>query len=78
MGRQSPEIKIRDLAAIVADVVDRNVILKDGEDTCGSPERRCPDMTKTTDTTGYEAKVDIADGVTKTYEWYRANHFERE
>jgi UDP-glucose 4-epimerase len=42
----------------------------------GSPSRRCPNMDKLEQLTGYRAKITPEEGVKLTYEWYRENVFE--
>ena len=44
----------------------------------GSPRRRCPDMTKAIQVTGYRASVDLETGIRRTYDWYRGNVFNGE
>ena len=44
--------------------------------TPGSPERRCPDMSKTAALTGYSGRVSLDEGLQRTYDWYLRNVFE--
>jgi nucleoside-diphosphate-sugar epimerase len=76
VGRESPEIRIGDLAEMVLNVVGRELAIEPQPPTPGSPVRRCPDMTKTTGVTGYTAQVDLEQGLADTYGWYRQNVFE--
>ena len=76
IGKQTPEIPIGDLAQIVIEVVDRRLEIEPLPEHPGSPARRCPDMTRTTEVTGYTARVSVEDGVRDTYDWYRPNVFE--
>ena len=76
LGKQSPEIRIRDLADIVAATAGGKVTPVDGEDHPGSPARRGPDMSKTTSLIGYESQVSLEEGVQKTFDWYKANVFD--
>jgi UDP-glucose 4-epimerase len=71
VGTQSPEITIGRLAEIILEVVGRQLEVEPLPATQGSPGRRCPDMTKTTRLTGYEARVRLEEGVRDTYSWYR-------
>ena len=76
VGVQSPEMTIGDLATLLMGVVGRDLTIVPGETTPGSPHRRCPDMAHTIGVTGYEPSVSLTDGVTRTYDWYRARVFE--
>lgn len=75
VGRQEPEVRIEDLARLVIEVVGRDLEVVGKPATAGSPERRAPDMTKTSGLTGYTAQVDLEDGVRRTYDWYAENVF---
>ena len=77
VGNEDDEFTISDLAHIILDVVGRDIKIKPLPPTPGSPERRCPDMTKTFDVTGYRTKHMLNDGIKKTFDWYRHNIFER-
>ncbi|MBN2288957.1 MAG: hypothetical protein JXQ83_06450 [Candidatus Glassbacteria bacterium] len=46
--------------------------------TEGSPQRRCPQMSKAMALTGYRSGVGLEEGVRRTYEWYKANVCEGE
>jgi nucleoside-diphosphate-sugar epimerase len=76
VGKQEPEISIGDLAELIVEVVGRRLEIEPLEPHPGSPARRCPDMTKTTEVTGYVAQMSVEDGVRDTYDWYRRNAFE--
>jgi UDP-glucuronate decarboxylase len=39
----------------------------------GSVPRRCPDLIRLREITGYEPAVALEDGVRSTYSWYREN-----
>ena len=77
VGSERPEVRIGDVAELVVQTVGRQLEIAPLEPTPGSPTRRCPDMSKTTALTGYEAQVQLADGVSQTYDWYRENVFAR-
>jgi nucleoside-diphosphate-sugar epimerase len=76
VGTQSPEIAIGELASLIVKIVGKDLEIVPLPPTPGSPERRCPDMSKMTALTGYEPKVVLAEGVKRTYEAYRADVFE--
>lgn len=71
VGAQTPEIRIDDLATQIIKVVGRNVKIAPQPPTPGSPPRRCPDMQKATRLLGYSAKTGLAEGLERTYAWYR-------
>jgi UDP-glucose 4-epimerase len=76
VGKQEPEIRIGDLAELIVQVVGRRLEVEPLPPHPGSPERRSPDMTRTSKVTGYVARMPIEDGVRDTYDWYRANVFD--
>ncbi len=76
VGKQKPEIPIGELAELIVEIVGRRLEIEPLETHPGSPARRCPDMTRTSEVTGYVAGMSIEDGVRDTYEWYRRNVFE--
>lgn len=76
IGRESPEVTIGELAALVVSVVGRDIEIVPLPATAGSPERRCPDMRKTVELTGYEPRAELEEGIRRTYEAYRAEFFE--
>ena len=76
VGSQRPEVSIGELADIVISVVGKDLKVVSREATPGSPERRCPDMTKTIRLTNYEPQVSLDEGVRRTYEAYRTRVFE--
>jgi UDP-glucose 4-epimerase len=76
IGSQGPEIAIGDLAQVIVRVVGKRLTIQAQPATPGSPRRRCPDMTRTTRLTGYQARVPLEEGVRRTWEWYRPIVFE--
>ena len=75
VGRQEPEIFIGDLAKIVVDVVGKNITIVAQPDTLGSPERRCPDISRVFSKIDYAPLVGLEEGIRKMFEWYRTNVF---
>jgi UDP-glucuronate decarboxylase len=75
VGNQSPEVSIGELAALVADVVGKELRIVPRPATPGSPARRCPDMTETRRLTAYTPEIDLRTGVQLTYVWYAPNVF---
>lgn len=76
IGNGAEEVRIGDVARCVLDVTGRGDLSIDARPaTPGSPVRRLPDMTRTREVTGYEARVSLADGVRRTWDWYRDHVF---
>jgi nucleoside-diphosphate-sugar epimerase len=75
IGTQRPEVRIGELADLIVRVVGRKLEVEPLPATPGSPLRRCPDMSKTAELTGYVAGVGLEEGVRDTYDWYRQNLF---
>ena len=71
VGRQSPEITVGELAREVLRVTGRQLRIVPQPATAGSPRRRCPDMSRTQARTGFSAQVSLAEGLSRTYDWYR-------
>ena len=78
VGNEGAEVSMEELARVVARVVGKELRVVRGLDTPGSPRRRCPDMSKTGRLTGVRAGFDLADGVSRTYDWYGSFAFDRE
>jgi nucleoside-diphosphate-sugar epimerase len=75
VGTEQPEIRIGELADLVVRVVGKELVVGPLPPTAGSPLRRCPDMSKTAELTGYTSRVGLEEGVRQTYDWYRENLF---
>ena len=75
VGNQTPEIEMGGLADIVLRTVGRKLHVVPRPATPGSPPRRCPDMSKTTEVTGFVPRVSLADGIARTFRWYVDNVF---
>lgn len=75
IGNDQEEIKMIDLAKLMFKIFGwepKSLDVK--EAPVGSVIRRCPDISKIKKLTGYSVKVSLADGLKKTYEWYRKNN----
>jgi nucleoside-diphosphate-sugar epimerase len=75
IGSRGPEMAIGELARIILQVTGKNLTIDSRPATPGSPARRCPDMTKTTALTGYQAQVGLEEGIAHTYDWYKRHVF---
>ena len=75
IGNESPEISIEELAKKIIKIVGKDLAINPKPVTAGSPARRCPDMSKTLETTGYKPQIDLIAGLQKTFDWYKTNVF---
>ena len=75
LGAEAPEVPIGEVAALIARVVGKTLTIAPQPATPGSPERRCPDMSRMAELTGYRARVSLEDGVRRTWDWYRDTVF---
>jgi UDP-glucose 4-epimerase len=73
VGAEGPEVSIGELAEMVLATVGRRLEIEPLPPHPGSPERRCPDMSKTTRLTGYSAQMPLEEGLRRAYDWYRQN-----
>tara|TARA_Y100000389_G_scaffold205091_1_gene263032 strand:- start:26841 stop:27827 length:987 start_codon:yes stop_codon:yes gene_type:complete len=71
IGNQDEEISIINLTKTIATILEKNIEIKTLPDVAGSPKRRCPDIAKIISMTGYSPKVNLIDGIKKTYDWYK-------
>ena len=76
LGAGAPEVTIGHLATLVAQVVGKELTIVPLPPTPGSPSRRQPDMSLAAAVTGFRAQVDLEEGVTRTFDWYREHLFE--
>jgi nucleoside-diphosphate-sugar epimerase len=75
LGAAEPEVAIGELARLIVSTVGKRLEIVPLPETPGSPPRRCPDVTRTRELTGYEARVGLESGVARTYDWYRRHVF---
>lgn len=75
IGNESPEISIEELAKNIIKIVGKDLAINPKSVTAGSPSRRCPDMSKTLETTVYKPQIDLITGLQKTFDWYKTNVF---
>ncbi|MDB5510707.1 MAG: NAD-binding protein [Enterovirga sp.] len=77
VGTQAPEHTMMAVAEKIRSVVRPGLELARGENTQGSPVRRCPDTSETDRLTGIVDRVPLEDGIARTFAWYRDNVFDR-
>jgi UDP-glucose 4-epimerase/UDP-glucuronate decarboxylase len=73
IGNDTEETNIKDLAELVLRVVDFHPAVQAMPAPPGSVARRCPDLTRLRDLTGYKPRVSLDEGVRWTFDWYRAS-----
>ncbi len=71
VGNGREEIAVKDLVATIAAVMGKEISIEVLADTPGSPARRCPDTSRMTALTGFMPQVDLREGISRTYEWYK-------
>ena len=78
LGTQNPEVTIKEVVEACFAAVGKELKIDAKPASSGSPARRGPDMSLTIELTGFESKVNLREGVARTYEWYLKNIFEGE
>lgn len=71
LGTQSPEITISRLAEMIMTIAGKPLHIVPRAPHAGSPARRCPDMSLTNRLTGYDQRMELAEGLRRTCAWYR-------
>jgi UDP-glucose 4-epimerase/UDP-glucuronate decarboxylase len=72
IGNDTEETVIEDLATLVLRRAGYRPSIERGPAPAGSPERRCPDLTRLRALTGFAPKVPLETGLAETFDWYRA------
>jgi UDP-glucose 4-epimerase/UDP-glucuronate decarboxylase len=73
IGDDTQTTKIMDLAVLVQEATGRTATLQAEPAPPGSVSRRWPDLSLLRRLTGYEPKVTLSEGVSRTRDWYRAS-----
>ena len=73
IGNDRDETNIGDLAKLVLRLAGTNPVIEPLAAPPGSVPRRCPDLTRLRELTGYEPTVTLEEGVRTTFTWYREN-----
>lgn len=71
IGNDKEEITIKELAERIFRVTGFNPELKIEPAPVGSVDRRCPDLEKIKRLVNYAPKVDLEEGLKRTWEWYK-------
>lgn len=75
IGNNDEEITMGDLAQKVIDLIGKDVAINPMPSTPGSPERRCPSITKLKEAVTYVKQYPLEKGLQETFDWYSANVF---
>jgi len=78
LGTEQPEVTMRQLAIACFSELGKDLSINVKPASSGSPARRGPDMRYTTELTDYESKITLQDGIGRTFQWYKANVFEKD
>ncbi|MFI1252508.1 NAD-dependent epimerase/dehydratase family protein [Streptomyces netropsis] len=78
IGNDQEEVLIEDLARKVFETVGRRPAVDIHPAPPLSPLRRLPDLTRLRALTAYDPKVDLSEGLRRTYEWYARDIAARE
>ncbi|MDG1859012.1 MAG: NAD-dependent epimerase/dehydratase family protein [Emcibacteraceae bacterium] len=76
LGSTDDEINMETLAHGILKATGIGKGLTFMPETEGSVLRRCPDMTRAKELTGYQSTVSLEDGLSRTYDWYVKNIFD--
>ncbi len=75
LGTQTPELTMWQLVEMCHRAMHKKLQIIPRPATSGSPARRAPDMSLTSQLTGYQAQVTPEEGITRTYNWYHKHVF---
>jgi UDP-glucuronate decarboxylase len=76
IGNDSEETNIADLAKLVLGVAGASPVIQPLPAPQGSVARRCPDLSRLRELTGYQPMVALEEGVRRTFDWYQQNRRE--
>lgn len=76
IGNPSPEISVKDLAELVAKAMPYPVEIRHIDPphavyATSDPKRRCPDITKLQERTGFQPKYSLNNGLKRTIQWFQ-------
>ena len=69
---------LKNVAKLIQGIIDSEITIKmeksnDPNYTKDNPQRRCPDLSLIKKTVGYTPKINLEEGLRRTYKWYRSN-----
>ena len=76
LGTEEPEVTICEVVQTCIAVTGKALRINPLPSMPGSPARRAPNMHLTKDLLGYVSKINLGDGIAKTWDWYREHVFE--
>jgi nucleoside-diphosphate-sugar epimerase len=76
VGTEAPEVSIREVVQTCIAVTGKDLGINALPPMPGSPKRRAPAMRLPKSLLGYESRVNLREGITRTWEWYRTHRFE--
>lgn len=75
LGNSNEEVSIKTLSEKITQATNKNLPMKEMEDTPGSPLRRMPDLKEVVGLSNYDSQISLNDGLKRTYNWYLKNVF---
>jgi len=78
IGNDDEEITMGELAQKIINLISKEIKVNPLPPTSGSPERRCPDISKFNKIISYRNLFSLDKGLKKTFEWYNKNIFSGE
>lgn len=76
IGNPNEEVTIAELANKMFDLFDFHPTVEILPAPQGSVSRRCPDIAKLARLTGYQPKINLTEGLKKTFKWYKEHQAE--
>lgn len=78
IGNDDEEIAMGELAQKIIDLAEKDVAINPMPATPGSPDRRCPSITKLKEVISYNKQYPLEKGLMETFVWYNKNVFSGE
>lgn len=75
IGNDDEEITMVELSQIIIDLIGKDVAINPMHATPGSPNRRCPSITKLKEIISYNKQYPLKKGLQETFDWYNASVF---
>jgi dTDP-glucose 4,6-dehydratase len=67
------ELTVREIAQTIVAAVGSSSTMEHCDLPVDDPQVRCPDITLAREELGWEPRVELADGLTSTIEWFRSS-----
>ena len=68
------ERTVREIAELIRDLAGSSSALTFGEPVADDPRRRCPDISRAGDLSGWKPRVPLEAGLAETIDWYRTHY----